>query len=691
MRVDSRKLLTVGVLLLISTLVVNGAASKEPAIVKDVSFSNNGESLEAKIIASSDSKFTYFELHSPHRLVIDFHGIQNTISFKEKQIDTVGVERVRTSMFSDKNRKATRIVFDLKKDVPFRVIEDGTGIVRILFGETVRAPENQTAGPAMVPASLVQPALPSSVLAMIPEPSSPAGTPRLPGVKLQASLFKPEAIPAPQAPVVQVSSLEAPAATASVPPIPTPSALVAAADPFMRQQTQVTVAPATQPVVQQTAPGATPQYTGEIATFDLVDYPLKDFFRLISEISGLNVVLDPNVNGTVTLKLTDVPWDQALDVVLKNYQLGGQLQGNVLRIATNGTLQTEQAQQKALRDAQELAAPLETRTYILNYTTADAISATLKNLTTTRGSIIVDARRNAVIVSDIPNQFGKLDSMIHFLDTAQQQVDIEARLLQANKSFSRDIGNQLGLLFGANNGNVVTGLSGAGSPFGRTPLPRSPGLTLGSGPGIPLVSNLPAAATSGLSFLIQPGGDVLLDEIITASEARGTARLISRPHVTTQNNTPATIQQGTQIPVQTNVNNTITVQFTSFALQLTVTPQISAAGTILLKVQITNSQPDFARAVNGIPSVASQSATTQVLIPDGGTAVIGGILIDTDSLNIRQVPGLGSLPVIGNLFKEQNTVKSTAELIFFITPRIKPLDTISVLAPSDVTPQPQQR
>ena len=233
--------------------------------MKDVSFSNNGDSLEAKIIASSDSKFTYFELHSPHRLVIDFHGIQNTISFKEKQIDAVGVERVRTSMFSDKNRKATRIVFDLKKDVPYRVIEDGTGIVRIVFGETARAPENQTAGPAMVPASLVQPALPSTVLAMIPEPSSPAGTPRLPGVKLQASLFKPEAIPAPQAPVVQVSSLEVPAATASLPPIPTPSALVAAADPFMQQQTQVTVAPATQPVVQQTAPGTTPQYTGEIA------------------------------------------------------------------------------------------------------------------------------------------------------------------------------------------------------------------------------------------------------------------------------------------------------------------------------------------------------------------------------------------------------------------------------------------
>jgi type IV pilus assembly protein PilQ len=682
------------VLLLISTLIVNGATSKEPAIVKDVSFSNNGDSLEAKIIASNDTKYTYFELRNPHRLVIDFHGIQNTISFKEKHIDAAGVDRVRTSLFSDRNRKVTRIVFDLKKDAPFRVIEDTAGVVRVVFGENVRAPENLTAGPPIVPASAVQPAaLPASVLAMSSEPASAMPAPRLPTVKLQTNLVTTEPVSAPKPPTVQVASLEASAVTASFMP-PPPSALVAAADPvMMRQQTQVTVVPPTQPVVTQTAPAATPQYTGEIATFDLVDYPLKDFFRLISEISGLNVVLDPNVNGTVTLKLTDVPWDQALDVVLKNYQLGGQLQGNVLRIATNGTLQTEQAQQKALRDAQELAAPLETRTYILNYTTADAVSTTLKNLTTTRGSIIVDTRRNAIIVSDIPNQFGKLDSMIHFLDTAQQQVDIEARLLQANKSFSRDIGVQLGLLIGANNGNVVTGVPEQGSPFGRSPLPRSPGLTLGSGPGIPLISNLPAAATSGLSFLIQPGSDTLLDAIITASEAKGTARLISRPHVTTQNNTPATIQQGTQIPVQTNVNNTITVQFTSFALQLTVTPQISAAGTILLKVNITNSQPDFARAVNGIPSVASQSATTQVLIPDGGTAVIGGILVDTDSLNVRQVPGLGSLPVIGNLFKETNTVKSTAELIFFITPRIKPLDAVSVLAPSDINPaaQPQQR
>jgi type IV pilus assembly protein PilQ len=193
-------------------------------------------------------------------------------------------------------------------------------------------------------------------------------------------------------------------------------------------------------------------------------------------------------------------------------------------------------------------------------------------------------------------------------------------------------------------------------------------------------------------FLIAPGGDVLLDEIIGAAEARGTAKLISRPRVTTQNNQAATISQGTQIPVQTNVNNTITVQFTSFTLSLTVTPQITQAGTILLNVNITNSQPDFARAVNGIPSVASQQASTQVLIPDGGTAVIGGILVDTDSVNIRQIPGLGNLPIIGNLFKNTNTVKSTAELVFFITPRIKAPDSLNVISLGEgQSHEPQQR
>jgi type IV pilus assembly protein PilQ len=649
MRVDSRKFLLVGVILLISTLAVHGTTTKEGTIIKDVSFSNSGDSLEAKIAAGEDAKYTYFELKQPHRLVVDFHGIQNTIRFKEKRIGAAGVERVRTSFYSNRGRKATRIVFDLSKDVPYRVIEDGGGVVRIIFGNTASAPRSLTAGPVVVPepasysvSSSTSPALKLASLLPLSERTTPA----------QATL---------------VATVENP-----------------------RQQTQVTIVPPTAPQVP-TTPTPIPQYQGELISIDIKDYDIKDFFRLISEISGLNVVLDPNVGGTVTLKLTDVPWDQALDVVLKNYQLGGQLQGNVLRIATNATLQSEQTSAKALRDAQELAVPLTTRTFTLNYTKADAVGTILGRLLSPRGTIIQDPRRNALIISDIPTQFGNLETMVKFLDTPAKQVEIEARLLQANKSFSREIGNQLGLLVGNNHGNVLTGAAQGASPFTRNPPPRVVSSTGGNG--VPLVANFPAAATSGLAFLIQPGGDILLDEIITLAEATGTAKLISRPKVVTQNNIAATIEQATQIPVQTNVNNTITTQFQRFGLNLSVTPQITEAGTILLQVNITNQQPDFARSINGIPSVASQSATTQVLVPDGGTAVIGGILVDQDTLNIRQVPGLGNLPIIGTLFKNTNTIKSTAELLFFVTPRVKPLDAISVLAPGDQnTPgQPQQR
>jgi type IV pilus assembly protein PilQ len=349
-------------------------------------------------------------------------------------------------------------------------------------------------------------------------------------------------------------------------------------------------------------------------------------------------------------------------------------------------LQAEETGRKALRDAQDQASPLSTRTFVLNYTKASDVAATLARLLSPRGNIIQDARKNALIVTDIPSQFSRLDDMVRFLDTPQQQVEIEARLLSAVKSFSKDLGNQLGFLLGNRTGNVLTGLPGTSSPFARSPAPR-----VATGSGVPLVANFPAGGTSGLSFLIQAGGDILLDEIISAAEARGTAKTISRPKVITQNNIAATVSQGTQIPVQTNVNNTISVQFISFTLNLSVTPQITDAGTILLTVGIENSQPDFGRSVNGIPSVSTQRAQTQVLIPDGGTAVIGGILIDLDSVNVRQVPGLGSVPIIGNLFRSTQTIKNTSELLFFITPRIRPMDSITQVAPGEENTEVQPR
>jgi type IV pilus assembly protein PilQ len=460
-------------------------------------------------------------------------------------------------------------------------------------------------------------------------------------------------------------------------PAPTPAPVVTPARLQIAQ-----APPPTSPVL--VSPAQPQVFNGELISLDLKDVDIKDFFRLIADISGLNVFPDPNVSGSVTLVLRDVPWDQVLDAVLRNNNLTGTLQGNVLRISTSSTIQQEDAQRRAAREAQAALVPLISRTYILSYVKAADVAAMMRSpgagILSPRGSVVAEPRRNAILVQDVAEQFTTIEQMKAFIDVPSQQVEIEARLLSATRSFAREIGTQLGLLVGANSGNILTGGAGVGSPFDRTPAPRA---TAGSGTGLPLVTNFPASATSGLAFLMQPGSDILLDAIITAAEAKGTAKFISRPKVTTQNNQEAVVSQGFQIPVQTNVNNTITVTYLQFALELSVTPQITEAGTILLTARIENSEPDFARAINGSPAVRTQQAQTQVLIPDGATAMIGGILVDQDSVNVEQVPGIGSLPIIGHLFKKTETIKSTGELLFFITPRIKSSDPIIPAAPGN--------
>jgi type IV pilus assembly protein PilQ len=658
--------MTLGLSLLALTVAGYGAAP-QPAVVKSLAYSGNGESLDVRIDATGPVRVAHFELDNPRRLVVDFLDIQSTIAFKEKSVRLAGVERIRTSFFTDDKRQATRIVFDLSGPAPYVIDDDGAGHVRVAFGRA-SSPATAKAAPApLTVRELGAEPIPAPELFLSEPPSIIAQVAGMRDALLAALALKPGVIPSlmpaalPGTPKETASPEVKMALTAVIPTTPIP-------DP-MRLPGQA----AQQPAAPQGA--QTPQYSGEIISLDLKDVDLKDFFRLISDISGLNVVLDPNVGGILTIMLKEVPWDQALDVVLKNYQLGAQLNGNILRIASNATLAAEESAKKAIRDAQEAATELETRTYRLNYAKVDAVRTMLQRMLTSRGQIVEAIQKNTLFVTDVPANFVKIEKMVLYVDSPAQQVEIEARLLMANKSFSRDIGTQLAFLFNANHGNMVTGGTGIGSPFTRTPAPR---VTAGGGDSLPLATNFPAAATSGLAFLMQPGGDLLLDSIITLAEARGTAKTISRPKITTQNNKAATIQQGTQIPVQTSVNNTVSTQFITFALKLTVTPQITEANTIILDVAVENSQPDFGRTVGvgGIPSVSTQQATTQVLIPDGGTAAIGGILVDQDSLTVSQVPGLGSIPVVGFLFKGTKTLKSTGELLFFVTARIRPLDVV---------------
>jgi type IV pilus assembly protein PilQ len=440
-----------------------------------------------------------------------------------------------------------------------------------------------------------------------------------------------------------------------------------------------TMATSSQQAPSTAAPAG--RYTGEPISVNLKDVDLKDFFRLIHEISGLNVVLDPAVKGTLTIVLDEVPWDQALDIVMQNNSLDKQLNGNVLRIATRSTLQKEAETQRDLEKAQAEAVAPVTVTRVLSYAKAASMAPTLKKFLSSRGDVLFDDRSNQLIIRDIPSVIPILDNLIHSLDRKAQQVEIEARVVSASRSFSRDIGTQLAFAGSSLNGrNIIGGDSTVGTSQVNQSAITPPLVVAGGGtantPGsgaMPLVTNLAAGVpTSGL-FLGHRSPNFAVDLFITAAEAKGVGKLLSKPKVITQNNEKATIKQGTKIPIQTTINNTISVQFIDAVLKLEVTPQITAEGTIFMDVLVENTQIDTGiPRVSGIPALDTESAETKVTVADGGTVVIGGIIVSTQRTDITQVPLVGSLPLIGNLFKRTSVSTTAQELIFFLTPRIIP-------------------
>jgi type IV pilus assembly protein PilQ len=419
----------------------------------------------------------------------------------------------------------------------------------------------------------------------------------------------------------------------------------------------------------------TGRYTGEPIGMNFKDLDLKDFFRVIHEISGLNVVLDPAVKGSVTIVLDDVPWDQALAIVLHNNGLECQLQGNVLRIATLETMKTEADQLRARQEAQALAVPREQITRYLSYGQAKDAVSIVKRFLSQRGDVVADQRSNALIIEDIPSYLAKIDPLLKTLDRKTPEVEIEARVVASTRTFARDIGTQLGYGFGQ--GHSAVGGATANSPI-KVGFPPGvvPRFITGANDitSIPLFSDLGSTApNSGIEFTTATPG-FRLDFILTMAESRGLLKVLSRPSITTQNNIKALIRQGTRVPVVTaaQLGGPPTVQYIDAFLRLTVTPQITAENTIFLEIDVENTVADTTSITGSQvnPTLDTQQATTSVLVADGGTVVIGGVVQTQNNIAIAQVPLLGSIPILGNLFKHQNVKTSTQELIFFITPKI---------------------
>jgi type IV pilus assembly protein PilQ len=398
---------------------------------------------------------------------------------------------------------------------------------------------------------------------------------------------------------------------------------------------------------------------------------LRAVLRLFAEISGLNIVIDPAVQGSVDVALTEVPWDQALDIILKANKLGYIVDGTIVRIAPLTVLSDEAAQLRKLSDEQALAGELRVLTKTLSYARAEQLQQLLtRSALSSRGSVQVDPRTNTLIISDLAPRLTAAADLIQTLDRAEPQVEIEARIIQTNKGYSRQLGVQWGFSGRADAalGNTTNlAFPNNGSVQGRVGPVQGP-------QGTPSAVNLGVgSATSGVGLALgSVNGAFNLDVALSALEESGNGRVLSTPRVSTLNNVEAEMTQGIQIPLQTISNNTVTVTFRDAALTLRVTPQITASSTVIMRVNLENSTPDFAKAAGpaAIPPINTQRAVTTLLVNDGETTVIGGIYLSDQSTAINRTPGLSQIPILSWLFKREILKDETRELLIFITPRI---------------------
>jgi type IV pilus assembly protein PilQ len=675
-----------------------GTGTAVPAALQRLEVGHGPDGLRVEFAAKGVLAPKVSTLNSPSRIVID---LPNTVMATGQHLINVGsdgVVDVRVGM-NGQVPPTTRVVVDLTAASQHELVAGPDGHYTLKIQNAPVARHETVAKPAATPA-------PKLVLA-----SAPAATPVVkPAVAEVKPVAKTETASAEPAPASKSATdfvfVEPQYGAKSDKPAETVEPGVragVAASRFADKTASELIATKTNAAMQEPAPVPNeqikpavnlaaeqkaqleqksmnngPKYTGEPISVNLKDVDLKDFFRLIHEISGLNVVLDPNVKGTLTIVLDDVPWDQALDIVLKNNDLTRQLEGNVLRIATVDTLKKEAENRRAQVEAEALAVEKVTMTRFLSYAHSKDVVPALKGFLSKRGEVVSDDRTNALIISDIPAVLPQIDRLIQQMDRKTQEVEIEARVVAATRSFARDIGTQLGFGFG-NGSTAIGGASSVGtsplSTFGINPqylIIGSSAPTATQGVSIPLFSNLGVTQpTSGLSFL-NASSSVRVDAILTLAESRGLLKILSRPRVVTQNNIQAVVKQGVRVPIvtQAQLGGPPTVTYVDAFLRLTVTPQITSEGTIFLNVDVENTTPDFGHTVQGNPTLITQQATTQVLVTDGGTVVIGGVIQTQNSLNIQQVPLLGDIPYLGNLFKRRTVTTSNQELIFFITPRI---------------------
>ncbi|MCD6454130.1 MAG: type IV pilus secretin PilQ [Candidatus Aminicenantes bacterium] len=617
------------------------------SILRDVSLINENGRLAVKLYFRGEvPSYRAFILKKdpahgkPIRLVVDLMGAKTRT--KTKIIGKEGVSRIRVAQFKP---DVARVVFDMEK-IPNYVIDKSANGLLVKFGE-------------------------KAVSTKALETSKVTST-----SKARAGNTTPSGSVTPK-----VSQNDKPVTKSQQVGKSNPASSRTVKRDLTKKKTATTSAPVPEPQSQQkvrgtfstiTIGGGEKKYYGEKYTFRFKDADVRDVVRFIAKLASLNVIFDPGVSGKVTAELVDIPWDQALDLILRTNKLGYIIEGNVLRVAPLQVLAQEEEQRRKMRES---ALPLKTITRTLSYAEAKNVRSIVSKHLSPRGQIVVDDRTNTLIIKDIPDNLEIIDRLIDTLDTPIPQVSIEARIVEVNTNYTRNLGIQWGFMGYANpyygnqtnlvfpNKVLVDGTPIEGANIGGLTNPLN-GYAI----------NIPAPSfNSAIGISLGNVTDSFgLDIGLTAMEQEGYGRILSAPKISTQDNHEASIIQGRQIPIQSVVNNTIMVRYVNAALELRVTPHITAEGTIIMKLNIINNTADFAHIVPpGNVPIITQSASTVLMVKDGETAAIGGLYRIEDNTTVNKTPFLSSIPVLGKiLFRGSSITRENRELLIFITPRI---------------------
>jgi len=618
-----------------------------------------GSSLEVTLACDGSIDYSVFRLANPLRIVLDLKGVRSTVTKNSYPLGDPFIKRIRVSQFKTTPEPVTRVVLDLDEFVDYKVSRSGKNL-RISFGSDAMAgaasapvtvAAASTENPFTAPPERISPVethVVNSGADQVPPSTStqPAPTPRP---------VPPAPAPSPRSISPTQSTVRGTIPTSTVTGTPVEEVFIENADrPAASNLSGGAMAGGSG---SRTLSPGDRVYTGDPIDLTLKDADIKDVLRTFAQITGLNIAIDPQVSGSVTVQFEDVPWDQALDLILQQNGLTWVLQGNVMRIGTLDRIAAEQLQTRRLDEESRLNVPLTTVSQKLSYARASDVSGLLTSMASPRGKIIVDPRTNQLIITEIPDPYLRtMLNLIETIDIPTPQVVIEARIVETTKTFSQ----QLGVSFEINGALDPALGTGTGLQF-----PNRIGFTGG-----------PFNFQSGNPIITLSLGNVLgtfdLDLVLTAAETEGLVRIVSAPKVTTQDNTPASIQSGVQIPIQTRVNFTTTISYIDATLQLSVTPQITAQDTIIMDISVQKVEPAPGLAVVGSGNIPllTRRAQTRLMVRDGGTTVIGGIYQATENRGQSRVPYLHQIPLLGNLFKNRTFQTTHDELLIFITPRI---------------------